>query len=101
MMRRHGVRDDQWERIAPLLPGIAAPVPIAGRSYDAEARVLVPLRDAGKVAAIPPKRRRVVRRAYDGDLYGARHLVKHFFCRLKQHCAIATIHFTASVILLA
>ncbi len=95
-----------------LLDDIAAPILIADRGYDAEARVLGALRDAGKVAVIPPKRRRKVPRDYDRHLYGARYLVEHFFCRLKQYRAIATrydktrcnflaaIHLVASAILL-
>ncbi len=73
-----------------LLPTIAAPTLIADRGYDAEARVLAVLRDAGKAAIIPPRRNRTDQRAYDRDLYAARHLIEHFFCRLKQYRAIAT-----------
>lgn len=95
-----------------LLADIAAPTVIADRGYDAEARVLAPLRDAGKTAVIPPKRNRKVQREYDRDLYGARHLAENFFAKLKQFRAIATrydktkrnflaaIHFVASIILL-
>ena len=57
---------------------------------DAEARVLAVLREAGKAAVIPPKRRRTDQRPYDRDLYAARHLIEHCSCRLKQHRAIAT-----------
>ncbi len=73
-----------------LLAGIAAPTVIAHKGYDAEARVLAPLREAGKVAVIPPKRHRKEPREYDRDLYAARHLVEHFFARLKQSRRIAT-----------
>ena len=73
-----------------LLPGRTATTLIADRGDDAEARMLAPLRDAGKVAVIPPKRHRAVARDYDRDLYAARHLIEHFFCRLKQYRAIAT-----------
>jgi transposase len=95
-----------------LLPGVAADALIADRSYDAEARVLAPLRDAGREAVIPPKRRRREQRGYDHDLYAARHLIENFFCALKQYRAIATrydktrrnflaaIHLAATVILL-
>jgi len=31
-----------------------------------------------------------VQREYDRHLYAARRLIEHFFCRLKQYCAIAT-----------
>jgi transposase len=73
-----------------LLADIAAPVVIADKGDDAEARVLAPLREAGKVAVIPPKRHRTEPRDYDRDLYQARHLIEHFFCKLKQFRAIAT-----------
>ena len=73
-----------------LLADIAAPVVIADKGYDAEARVLAPLREAGKVAVIPPKRNRKEPRDYDRELYQARHLIENFFCKLKQYRAIAT-----------
>ncbi len=73
-------------------PGIAAPTPIAERGYDAEARVLAPLRDAGRTARIPPRRNRKDQRGYDRALYAARHLIERFSCRLKQYRASATRH---------
>ncbi len=73
-----------------LLPTLAAPTLIADRGYDADARVLTPLHAAGKAAVIPPKRNRKEQREYDRDLYGARHLIENFFCKLKQFRAIAT-----------
>ena len=73
-----------------LLPDLTALTVIADKGYDAEARVLAPLREAGREAVIPPKRNRKDQRAYDRDLYRARHLVENFFCRLKQFRGIAT-----------
>jgi transposase len=73
-----------------LLAAIAAPVVLADKGYDAEARVLAPLREAGKVAVIPPKRNRKAPRDYDRELYKARHLIEHFFGKLKQFRGIAT-----------
>ncbi len=73
-----------------LLGDIAAPAVIADRGDDAEARVLTPLRQAGKTAAIPPRRTRTEQREYDRHLYQARHLVENCFCKLKQCRAIAT-----------
>ncbi len=72
------------------MPQIAAPVVIADKGYDAEDRVLAPLRAAGKTAVIPPRRNRKDQREYDRDLYAARHLIENFFCKLKQFRAIAT-----------
>ncbi len=67
-----------------LLPDVTAPTVIATKGYDAEARVLAPLREAGQAAVIPPKRNRKVQREYDHDLYEARHLIENFFGKLKQ-----------------
>ena len=46
--------------------------------------------EAGKTAVIPPKPNRKEPRAYDRDLYKARHLIENFFAKLKQYRAIAT-----------
>ena len=73
-----------------MLPGLAAQTILADKGYDAEARVLAPLRAAGKTAVIPPRRNRTDQRAYDQHLYQARHLIENFFCKLKQFRAIAT-----------
>jgi len=95
-----------------LLPDLAAVTLIADRGDDAEARVLAPLRDAGKAAVIPPKRTRKVQREYDREHYQARHLIEDCFCKRKQFRAIATrydktqrnflavIHLAAAVITL-
>ena len=63
---------------------------IADKGFDADERVLEPLRKAGKTPVIPPKRNRKNPRGYDKDLYKARHLIENFFCRLKQFRAVAT-----------
>ena len=52
--------------------------------------MLEPLAAAGKVAVIPPTTSRSAPRAYDRELYKARHLIENFFCKLKQFRAIAT-----------
>jgi transposase len=83
---------------------------IADKAFDADERVIVPLAAAGKTAVIPPKANRRLSRAYDRDLYMARHLIENFFAKLKQFRAIATrydktarnflaaVHLTAAVI---
>ena len=73
-----------------LLPAMAAATLIADKAFDADARVLAPLAAAGKVAVIPPKANRRALRAYDRELYKARHLIENFFAKLKQFRAIAT-----------
>lgn len=96
-----------------LLPGLEADAVLADKAYDADERVLAVLEAAEITAVIPPKRNRIVLRAYDQDLYRARHLIENFFQKLKQYRAIATrydklarnflagIHLAAACILLA
>ena len=73
-----------------LLPDLEASTILADKGYDADDRVLVPLREAGKEIVIPPKKNRKDQRFYNKELYKARHLIENFFCRLKQYRAIAT-----------
>lgn len=63
---------------------------IADKSYDAQERLVQPLKDKGKEVVIPSLSNRKQHRAYDEHLYKARHLVENFFARLKQYRAIAT-----------
>jgi transposase len=73
-----------------LLPGLAAEAILADKAYDADQRVIEPLLAQGKTVVIPPKRNRTAPREYDKTLYKARHLIEHFFAKLKQYRAIAT-----------
>ena len=73
-----------------LLPQIEANIVIADKGFDADERVIAPLEKAGKTAVIPPKANRKQPRAYDKELYKARHLIENFFAKLKQFRAIAT-----------
>jgi transposase len=73
-----------------LLPQLEAEILLADKGFDADARVLIPLQQAGKMAVIPPKANRKVQREYDKDLYKARHLIENFFAKLKLFRAIAT-----------
>ena len=73
-----------------LLPELEAETLIADKAFDADARVLEPLAEAGKAAVIPPRKTRTTPRAFDKDLYQARHLIENFFAKLKQFRAIAT-----------
>ena len=73
-----------------LLKGTQADAVIADKAYDAQARMIEPLRQAGKTVVIPPRKARKEPRPYDKHLYQARHLIENFFARLKQYRAIAT-----------
>ncbi len=73
-----------------MLPSTDADTMIADKAFDADKRVIEPLRNAGTTIVIPPKSNRTTPREYDQDLYRARHLIENFFARLKQFRAIAT-----------
>ncbi len=73
-----------------LLPGLQADALLADKAYDADQRVIEPLRDAKIEPIIPSKANRKEPRSYDRDLYKARSLIENFFCKLKQFRAIAT-----------
>ena len=93
-----------------LLKDISADMVIADKAYDARARVVEPLIQAGKAAVIPSQRTRAHQRRYDRHLYKARHLIENFFARLKQYRGLATrydktaaaflgaVHLAASVV---
>jgi transposase len=73
-----------------FLPEMKAHTLIADKAYDADDRVIEPLRKTGKTIVIPPKSNRAHKRDYDKELYKRRHLIENFFARLKQYRAIAT-----------
>ena len=73
-----------------LIGDLEAPILLADKGYDADARVIEPLIMAGKQAVIPPKSNRKVQRYYDKALYKARHLIENLFEKLKHYRAIAT-----------
>jgi hypothetical protein len=52
-----------------LLPMIEVDTLIADKPFDADARVLEPLADAGKTEVIPPQTNRSLPRDYDRVLY--------------------------------
>src|SRR4051794_14660227 len=90
-----------------LLPELEAETLIADKAFDADERLLEPLAEAGKTAVIPPRK---TPRAFDKDLYKARHLIENFFAKLKQfraiaprydktaRCFLAGIHLAAAII---
>ena len=73
-----------------LLPQMQADTLVADKAFDADERVIEPLRAAGKNVVIPPKSNRKNQRAFDKEMYKARHLIENFYCKLKQYRAIAT-----------
>jgi len=73
-----------------FLPQMQGDALLADKAFDADQRVIQPLLNAGKTPVIPSMPGRKQPRPYDRDLFGARHLIENFFCRLKQFRAIAT-----------
>jgi transposase len=84
-----------------VLTGMEAKVLLADEAFDAHARVIGPLKAAGKTAVIPPKSHRKNPRKFDKVLYEARHLIENFCCRVKEFRAIATRDDKTSRIFLA
>ena len=66
-----------------LLAEVQADIVIADKAYDADERVILPLKQAGKSFVIPPRSNRKNPRAYDEALYEARHLIENFFARTQ------------------
>lgn len=75
-----------------LLPELSMEIGqlLADKAYDAEGRVLEPLRKAGIETVIPPTQLRKEQRDYDKEMYKHRHLIENLLGRLKQYRAIAT-----------
>jgi len=73
-----------------LLPQMQANTLLADKAFDADERVINPLLAAGKSPVIPSKSNRKIPRAFDKEMYKARHLIENFYCKLKQYRAIAT-----------
>ena len=63
---------------------------LAYRAYDADARVIAPIKAAQGNAVIPSKCNRLQPRELDKQLYEARHLIEKFFAKINQYRAIAT-----------
>ena len=72
-----------------LIAGFAANQVIADKSYDSNA-VVACIEAARAQVVIPPRKTRLVQRAYDRHAYRERHLIECFFSRLKQFRRIAT-----------
>ena len=67
-----------------MLPELEAGILIGDKAFDAEARVLAPLEQAGKTAVIPPQANRRNPRPYDRALYKARHLIEVVFTQMTK-----------------
>ena len=92
--------------VPPSIEGVTFGALLGDRAFDTD-WLRAELDARGAAAVIPPKANRKDRRAYDKELYKARHLIENFFARLKQYRAIATryneraIHFLGAIHLAA
>ncbi len=75
--------------LLPLLPPECEAL-LADKAYDAQQRVLDPLKQRGASAVIPSRSSSKEPREIDRHLYARRHLIENFFQKLKQYRAIAT-----------
>jgi len=60
-----------------LLPDMAAETLLADKAFDADHRVIEPLRARGKSFVIPPRSNCKIHRYFDKDAYKARHLIEY------------------------
>ena len=67
---------------------------LADRAYDADARVIQPIKAVQGHVVIPSKCHRLQPRDLDKELYKERHLIENFFAKIKQYRAIATSYDT-------
>ena len=56
----------------------------ADRAYDADARVIEPIKSVQDNVVIPSKRHWLQPIDFDKELYKARHLIKNLFAKIKQ-----------------
>ena len=73
---------------------------LADKGYDSNA-IVAQLESQGSLAVIPPRRGRLIERAYDRHLYKSRFLVEQFFARIKRCRRVATRYEKLAVTFLA
>ena len=74
---------------APLIQDLDFAALLADRAFDLD-WLRADLDARGATAVIPPKANRAGHIPYDFAMYGWRHLVENFFCKLKEFRRIAT-----------
>ena len=83
-----GTRHDSTQAVE-LIEGIGYECLFADKAYDTDA-IICAARSAGRKVVIPPKMKRIEKRAYDKHLYKLRHLVENAFLRMKGWRGFAT-----------
>ena len=75
--------------VEPLIEGIEFEALLGDKAFDVD-WLRAELDRIGATAVIPPKSNRTDTIACDFAMYGWRHLVENFFCKLKEFRRIAT-----------
>lgn len=75
--------------VKPLIQGVEFDMFLGDKAFDAD-WLRAELDDRGAIAVIPPKSNRTQRIDCDFHTYRWRHLVEHFFCKLKAFRRVAT-----------
>ena len=75
--------------VEPLLDGICFEALLADKAFDAD-WLRAELDERGASAVIPPRSNRKQALPYDEAMYGWRHLVENYFCKIKEFRGIAT-----------
>jgi transposase len=78
-----GQRHDS-PQACPLIEGFEPRVLIADKGYDSDT-LIESVTAKGIAAVIPPKKSRLVQRAYDQHLYRERHLIECFINKIKHY----------------
>jgi transposase len=83
-----GQRHDS-QGVEPLIEGVDFDALLADKAFDAD-WLRATLDERGAAAVIPPKKSRTTAITCDFEMYGWRHLIENFFCKLKHFRRIAT-----------
>lgn len=75
--------------VAPLIQDLDFAALLADKAFDMD-WLRAELDERGATAVIPPKANRAGHIACDFHMYGWRHLIENFFCKLKEFRRIAT-----------
>src|SRR5580704_10172910 len=74
--------------VAPLIDGLDLGALIADKAFDSNA-IVADLNARGAKIVISAHPRRAQKRPFDDEIYKRRHLIEHFFCKLKEFKRIA------------
>lgn len=74
--------------VAPLIEGLELDALLGDEAFDSHT-IIADLNERGAKAAIAQLPRRAIPLDIDAEIYKWRHLIEHFFCKLKEFKCIA------------